>query len=232
MVPCSSLTLAMFGKEIRLCLGVSLLVGFGVAFCWEGQGQHVPCRLCGGADNDGHLFWECTFPPLVEIREHPEFHGLVKMDKSCWPWCLLWHGWLPLLSGVNGGSPWAENPAEGRGDLLECALGPYTSGLLVEWQLRDVFDALGTAKRVAAEPHVWTDGSLVEDKVSGASSLGSFFLLVVLVIFGPIVGGAILMMMLAVTGQLSPAVFMVLFLVFYRLFRGLSSGGHPRSSGC
>ena len=69
------------------------------------KGQYVPCRFCGGADNDGHLFRDCTFPPLVEIREHPEFHGLMEMDKSSWPKCLLWHGWLPLLSGVNGGSP-------------------------------------------------------------------------------------------------------------------------------
>ena len=47
----------------------------------------------------------CTFPPLVEIREHPEFHGLMEMDKSFWPRCLFWHGWLPLLSGVTGGPP-------------------------------------------------------------------------------------------------------------------------------
>ena len=99
----------------------------------------MPCRFCcGGADNDGHLFWECTFPPLVEIREHPEFHGLTEMDKSYWPGCLLWHGWLPLLSGVNGGSPWAENPAEGAGNQHECALGPHSSSLLAEWQLPGV----------------------------------------------------------------------------------------------
>ena len=46
------------------------------------KGQRVPCRFCGGADGDGHIFWDCTFPPLVEIREHPEFHGLMEMDKS------------------------------------------------------------------------------------------------------------------------------------------------------
>ena len=33
-VPCSSLTLAMFGREIRLCLGVYLLDGFGMVFFW------------------------------------------------------------------------------------------------------------------------------------------------------------------------------------------------------
>ena len=130
----------------------------------------MPCRFCGGADGHGHLFWDCTFH-----REHPEFHGLMEMDKSYWSRCLLWDGWLPLLSGVNGGSPWAENPAEGAGNLLECALGSYSSGLLAEWQLPGVFGAEGAAGRVAAEPHVWTDGSLVQDKVSGDSSSGSGF---------------------------------------------------------
>ena len=78
---------------------------------------------CGGDDGGGHLFWDCSFPPLVEIREHPVFHDLMELDKFSWPRWLLWHGWLPLLSGMNHGSPWAEDPAEGAGNLLECALG-------------------------------------------------------------------------------------------------------------
>ena len=42
----------------------SVMVG-GV---WNGfllsrvKGQPVPCRFCGAPDNDGHLFWDCTFP--------------------------------------------------------------------------------------------------------------------------------------------------------------------------
>ena len=83
------------------------------------RGQPVPCWFCGAPDNAGHLFGECTFPPLVEIRENPEFHDLVRMDKGHWPRCLLWHGWLPLLSGVNGASPWAADASEGAGNLLE-----------------------------------------------------------------------------------------------------------------
>ena len=102
MVHCSSLTLTTFGRDKALLR--SILVGC----VWNGfllqkvKGQRVLCQFCGGTDSDGHLFWECLFPPLVEIREHPEFHGLLEMDKSSWPRCLLWHGWLPLLSGVNG----------------------------------------------------------------------------------------------------------------------------------
>ena len=73
--------------------------------------QPVPCRFCGGAEGDP--FWECTVPPLVEIREHPEFHDLKRSDEGHWPRCLLWHGWPPLLSGANGASPWAETAAQG-----------------------------------------------------------------------------------------------------------------------
>ena len=53
------------------------------------------------------------------------------------------------------------------------------------------FHAEGAARRAAAEPDVWTDGSLVEDKVSGASSAGSgLFFPIAAVIFGQIGGGA------------------------------------------
>ena len=68
-------------------------------------------------------FGECTFPPLVEIRENPEFHNLMRMDKSHWPRCLLWHGWLPLLSGTGGESPWAVGTDDASVFLLESALG-------------------------------------------------------------------------------------------------------------
>ena len=76
------------------------------------RSQIVPYRFCGAPDGDGHLFWKCTFPPLVEIRENPEFHDLMREDKAHWPRCLLWHGWLPMLSGVNGASPWAADASE------------------------------------------------------------------------------------------------------------------------
>ena len=56
----------------------------------------------------GTFFRECTYPPLFEIREIPEFHVLMRMDRSHWPRCLLWHGRLLLLSGGNSASPWAD----------------------------------------------------------------------------------------------------------------------------
>ena len=105
----------------------------------------VPCRLCGAPDGDGHLFGECTFPPLVEIRENPEFHDLIRMDNAHWPRCLLWHGWLPMLSGVHGASPWAASASESAGYLVEAALGRCSSDLLAGWGLPDEFDEAGAA---------------------------------------------------------------------------------------
>ena len=157
----------------------ALLRGVLVGGVWNGflvgkvRNCRVPCRFCGGDDHDGHLFWDCLFPPLVVIRENPEFHELMEMDKSFWPRCLLWHGWLPLLSGVNRGSPWALSLAEGAGNFLEVALGSYSSAFLLHWRLPRGFDAESAAQGVPREPDVWTDGSLVEDKVSGSSSAGA-----------------------------------------------------------
>ena len=95
MAPYSFLTLLILEKGIRLCSGVLWWVACGMASCWVGSGgQPVPCRFCGAPDSDGHLFWDCTFLPFVELRENPEFHDLLGMDKACWPECLLWHGWL------------------------------------------------------------------------------------------------------------------------------------------
>ena len=62
------------------------------------------------------------------------------MDNAHWPRCLLWHGWLPMLSGVNGASPWAADASESAGYLVEVALGRYSSGLLAEWSPPGEFD--------------------------------------------------------------------------------------------
>ena len=155
------------------------------------RGHPVPCRFCGA-----HLFRECTFPPLVEILENPEFHDLMRMDKGHGPRCLLWHGWLPLLSGANGGSPSAEYPAESAAHQLECALGSYSSRMVSEWSVPERFGAVETASRNPDVPHVRTDGSLVLDEVGS--------LLISLSFAGVLVGGAMLIMfaLLGVSGSL------------------------------
>ena len=56
----------------------------------------------------------------------------MRMDKGHWLRCLLWHGWLPTLSGVNGAFPWAASASERAGYLFETALGCYSSGSITE----------------------------------------------------------------------------------------------------
>ena len=43
------------------------------------------------------LFWDCPCPPLAHIRDCPEFHKIVNMDKGNWPRSLLWHCWPPAV---------------------------------------------------------------------------------------------------------------------------------------
>ena len=133
------------------------------------------CRFCGAPDGDGHLFWECTFPPLVEIRESPEFHDFMREDKAHWPRCLLWHGWLRMLSGVNGASPWAAIASEAVSYMVEAALGRYCSDLLDGCGPPDGYDEVRVASSLLDHPNVWTDGSLVLDRVTGISASGAGF---------------------------------------------------------
>ena len=139
MAPCSSLQLlnSSHVRERDKALLRNIMVG-GVWNCIllsRVRGHPVPCRFCGAPDGDGHLFWECTFPPLVEIRENPEFHDLMREGKAHWPRCLLWHGWLPMLSGVHGVSPWAADASESACHMVGVALGRFSSGLLTEWSM-------------------------------------------------------------------------------------------------
>ena len=97
------------------------------------------------------------------------------MDKAHWPRRLLWHGWLPVLPGVNGASPWAPDASESAVHLVEVALWRYSSGLVTEWSLLDGFDAVEVASRMPDAPEVWTDGSLVLDQVTGVSAAGAGF---------------------------------------------------------
>ena len=113
LAPCSSLTLTMFGREIRHCFEVFLLGVFGMVFLLEKVKHcHVPCRFCGGDDHDGHLFWECTFHLWLRFVKILNFTNL-------WRWislfglgaCLAWVA--ALLSGANLGSPWAQDLSQG-----------------------------------------------------------------------------------------------------------------------
>ena len=122
--------------------------------------EDVPCRFCGAPDIDGHLFWDCTFPPFVELRNRPEFLPLLSHDRTRWPRCLLWHGWLPGLSSRTIGTPWAVASSDLASSCLESAFGPYplvaSSAWLPFWDQDDVQDMIDD---VPDNPNIWTDGS-------------------------------------------------------------------------
>ena len=102
------------------------------------------------------FFGECTFPPLVRSVKVP----------SCM---------LPMHSGVNGASPWAAGASESAGYLEEAAPGRHSSDLLALWGPSDGYDEVEAASWMPDHPNVWTDGSLVLDRVTGISSSGAGF---------------------------------------------------------
>ena len=99
----------------------------------------------------------------------------MRMDKGHWPRCLLWHGWLPMLSGVHGASPWAADASESACYMVEVALGRCSSGLLAEWSPSDEYDEAVAASSMPDHTNVWSDGSLVLDRITGVSSSGAGF---------------------------------------------------------
>ena len=80
-----------------------------------------------------------------------------------------------MLSGVNGGSTWAASASESASNLVEAALGCYSSGVITEWSPPDEYDRVEVASLVPDHPNVWSDGSLVLDQVTGVSSSGAGF---------------------------------------------------------
>ena len=74
-------------------------------FLGKAKKEDVPCRFCGKRDGDGHLFRDCTFLPIQHVRDLPEFAFFMSLDRSSWPRCLFWHGWLPGLNGISNLPP-------------------------------------------------------------------------------------------------------------------------------
>ena len=110
------------------------------------------------------MFWECSYSPLVAVRDSPEFHEIVNMDKAGWPRCLLWHGWLPALSGAVGDDPWAVDAGHVASKRLEVAHGSYVGA---GRELGGEFSLVDGDVPLANAPDVWSDGSLVLDSFSG-----------------------------------------------------------------
>ena len=130
--------------------------------------EDVPCRFCGAPDNDGHLFWDCTFPPFEELRNSPEFLPLMSRDRTNWPRCLLWHGWLPGLTSRTVCIAWAIASSNLASSCLENALGPYSLSTISDWHpFWDLDDVQDMVDDVPVAPNIWTDGDV---EVAGAGA--------------------------------------------------------------
>ena len=126
-------------------------------------------------------------PPLVAVRESPEFHEIVNLDKAGWPRCLLWHGWLPALSGAEDDDPWAVDAGHVASKRLEVALGSYVGA---GRELGGEFSLVDGDVPLADAPDVWSDGSLVLDSFSGVGLLGVVFMPMNLVLLGLVDSGS------------------------------------------
>ena len=99
-------------------------------------------RFCGKRDGDGHLFWECTFSPLLQhVRDLPEFAYHLSLDRSNWPRCLLWHGLFPGLNGISDKDPWATSFGDLASFHLERCLGAYPVDCAGSWTPPEYWDA-------------------------------------------------------------------------------------------
>ena len=125
-------------------------------FLGQARKEDVPCRFCGKKDGDGHLFWDCTFPPfslfgiflsllipcpLIAASGLGVFFGMVD--------CLVSMASVLLT--------------------LERCLGAYPVGFVDCWTSPEYWDAADVALEMPEHPNVWTDGSR-ED----FSSIGGF----------------------------------------------------------
>ena len=100
-----------------------------------------------------------SFPsPLQHVRDLPEFATLMSLDRSKWPRCLLWHGWLPGLNGINNKDPWATSFGLASFHLERC-LGAYPVDFDNCWAPPEYWDADDIALEMTDHPNVWTDGS-------------------------------------------------------------------------
>ena len=96
---------------------------------------------------------------LQHVRELPEFAYLMSLDRSKWPRCLLWHGWLPGLSGIGQRDPCATSFGDLASFHLERCLRAYPVDFSGAWTPPDYWDAADIALEMPEHPNVWTDGS-------------------------------------------------------------------------
>ena len=64
----------------------------------------------------------------------------MSLDRRNWPRCLLWHGWLPSLSGAGEDEMWASSFGDLAFGELERCLGAYPVDF-ASWTPPEYWDA-------------------------------------------------------------------------------------------
>ena len=106
-------------------------------------------------------FGSVLFLPILHVGELPEFMSLMAMDRSKWPRCLLWHGWLPGLSLAGGRDPWTASVELLASRALERCLGACPADDSGFWTVPDFWDADDLALEMTDVPNPfwWVRGS-------------------------------------------------------------------------
>ena len=100
--------------------------------------EDVPCRFCGVGMVMVTCFGNVLSSPFSMFVDLPEFADLMTLDRSHWPRCLLWHGWLLGLRGISGKDPWATS-------FGERCLGAYPVDFAGCWIPLEYWDAADVA---------------------------------------------------------------------------------------
>ena len=95
---------------------------------------------------------------LQHVRDLPEFAYLLSIDRSSWPRCLLWHGWLPGLHGVSDQDPWTTSFGALDSFHLERCLGACPVDFASCWSPPECWDAADIALEMSEYPNILTDG--------------------------------------------------------------------------
>ena len=102
-----------------------------------------------------------SLSPLQHVRELPEFAYLMSLDRSNWPQCLRWHGWLPGHNGISHKDPWATSFGDLASFHLERCLGAYPVDFGGAWTPPDI--AADIALRCLS---ILTSGLMVAERIS------------------------------------------------------------------
>ena len=90
-------------------------------------------------------------------RELPEFVSLMARDRSKWPRCLLWHGWLLGLTTAGERAPLADSFGQLAGRSLEVALDAYPVDDTEFWAPPGFWDAQDLATEIGDHPCLWME---------------------------------------------------------------------------